>query len=95
VIKTMLMTNVLCSTSMGLSPPRVCLTLLRKVEFLTSIILMYTILMKLIPLIFYNWLADSATTSHVCHRCEDFMSFHLLTATTVTGVGNLETKAEG
>jgi hypothetical protein len=47
------------------------------------------------PLIFYNWLADSATTSHVCNRREAFMSFHPLTATKVTGVGNLETKAEG
>ena len=46
-------------------------------------------------LIFYNWLTDSATTSHVCNRCEAFTMFHPLTATTVTGVGNLETKAEG
>ena len=46
-------------------------------------------------LIFYNWLADSATTSHVCNRHEAFTSFHPLTATTVTGVGNLVTKAEG
>ena len=36
-----------------------------------------------------------ATTSHVCNRCEAFTMFHPLTATTVTGVGNLETKAEG
>ncbi|KIJ98584.1 hypothetical protein K443DRAFT_28780, partial [Laccaria amethystina LaAM-08-1] len=33
----------------------------------------------------YNWLADSATTSHVCNRHEAFMSFHPLTATKVTG----------
>ena len=46
-------------------------------------------------LIFYNWLADSATTSHVCNRREAFTSFHPLTATKVTGVGNLVTKAEG
>ena len=46
-------------------------------------------------LIFYNWLADSATTSHVCNRHEAFTTFHPLTATTVTGVGNMETKAEG
>ena len=46
-------------------------------------------------LIFYNWLTDSATTSHVYNRCEAFTSFHLLTATTVTGVGNLVTKAKG
>ena len=36
-------------------------------------------------LIFYNWLADSATTSHVCNRCDAFTSFHPLTATKVKG----------
>ena len=46
-------------------------------------------------LIFYNWLADSATTSHVCNRRDAFTSFHSLTATKVTGVGNMVTKAEG
>jgi len=46
-------------------------------------------------LIFYDWLADSATTSHVCNRREAFTRFHPTSATTVTGVGNLETKAEG
>ena len=46
-------------------------------------------------LIFYYWLADSATTSHVCNQREAFTRFYPLTATTVTGVGNLETKAEG
>ena len=34
-------------------------------------------------LIFYNWLADSATTLHVCNRHDAFTSFHLLTATKV------------
>ena len=46
-------------------------------------------------LIFYNWLADSAMTSHICNRHEAFLRFHPLTATTVTGVGNLVTKAKG
>ena len=46
-------------------------------------------------LIFYNWLADSATTSHICNQREAFTSFHPLTATKVTGVGNLVTKAKG
>jgi len=46
-------------------------------------------------LIFYNWLTNSATTSHVCNQCEAFKSFHPETVTTVTGVGNLETKAKG
>ena len=44
---------------------------------------------------FYNWLADSATTSHVCNRHDAFTSFHPLTATKVTEVGNIVTKAEG
>jgi hypothetical protein len=47
------------------------------------------------PLIFYNWLADSATTSYVCNQHEVFTKFHLLSATTVTGVGNLVTKTKG
>jgi len=42
-------------------------------------------------LIFYNWLADSATTLHVCNRHEAFTNFH----TTVTGVRNLVTEAKG
>ena len=45
-------------------------------------------------LIFYNWLADSATTLHVCNRCDAFTSFYPLTATKVTGIGNMVTKAE-
>ena len=34
-------------------------------------------------------------TSHVCNRHEAFTRFHPISATTVAGVGNLETKAEG
>ena len=46
-------------------------------------------------LIYYDWLGDSATTSHVCNRCEAFKTFHPLTDTTVSGVGNVKTKAKG
>ena len=46
-------------------------------------------------LINYDWLGDSATTSHVCNRCEAFKTFHPLTDTTVSGVGNVKTKAKG
>jgi hypothetical protein len=46
-------------------------------------------------LIFYNWLADSAMTLHVCNQHEAFTMFHPLTGTIVIGVENLETKAEG
>jgi len=46
-------------------------------------------------LVFYNWLANSATTLHVCNQHEAFTNFHLLSTTTVTGVGNLVTKTKG
>ena len=48
-----------------------------------------------LPLLNYDWLGDSATTSHVSNRCEAFKTFHLLTGTTVSGVGNVKTKAKG
>ena len=46
-------------------------------------------------LLYYDWLGDSATTSHVCNRREAFKTYHPLTGTTVSGVGNVKTKAEG
>jgi hypothetical protein len=46
-------------------------------------------------LIYYDWLADSAMTSHVSNRHEAFVTFHPLTDTIVSGVGNAQTKAEG
>ena len=46
-------------------------------------------------LIYYDWLGDSATTSHVCNRHEAFKTFHPLTDTTVSGVRNVKTKAKG
>ena len=45
--------------------------------------------------IFYNWLTNSATTLHICNQHQAFTNFHPLTATTVTGVGNLVMKAKG
>ena len=45
--------------------------------------------------IHYDWLADSATTSHVSNSHEAFTKFTPLTATTVTGIGNLSTTAHG
>jgi hypothetical protein len=47
------------------------------------------------PLIFYDWLGDSATTSHVSNRREAFKTFHPLTGTKVSGVGNVKTEAKG
>ena len=46
-------------------------------------------------LLYYDWLADSATTLHVSNRYEAFITFHPLTDTIVSGVGNVKTKAEG
>jgi hypothetical protein len=46
-------------------------------------------------LVFYHWLADSATTSHVSNRREAFTTFHPLIDTIVSGVGNVKAKAEG
>ena len=46
-------------------------------------------------LIYYDWLGDSATTSHVCNRHEAFKTFYPLTDTTVSGVGNVKTEAKG
>ena len=46
-------------------------------------------------LICYNWLADSATTSHVSNTCEMFTNFQLLQKAAVIGVGNISTQAEG
>ena len=46
-------------------------------------------------LIYYDWLADSATTSHVSNRHDAFKTFQPLTDTTVSGVGNVKTEAKG
>jgi len=46
-------------------------------------------------LIYYDWLGDSATTSHVSNRREAFKTFRPLTDTKVSGVGNVKTEAKG
>ena len=46
-------------------------------------------------LIYYDWLGDSATTSHVSNRREAFKTFQPLTDTTVSGVGNVKAEAKG
>jgi hypothetical protein len=43
-------------------------------------------------LIYYNWLADNATTSHVGNRREDFVSYTPLQNVSVTGMGGKVTK---
>ena len=47
------------------------------------------------PILYYDWLANSATTFHVCNRHEAFTDFTPLTATKVTGIGNLSMTAQG
>jgi len=46
-------------------------------------------------LLYYDWLGDSATTSHVSNRREAFKTFHPLSGTKVSGVGNIKTEAKG
>ena len=46
------------------------------------------------PLIYYNWLADSATTSYVTNQHDTFKTFKPLNGITVSGVGNVKAKAE-
>jgi hypothetical protein len=45
--------------------------------------------------IWYDWLGDSASTSHVCNRREAFKTFQLLTGKTVSGVGDVKAEAKG
>ena len=46
-------------------------------------------------LIYYDWLGDSATTSHVCNQRNAFKTFQPLIDTTVSGVGNVKAEAKG
>jgi hypothetical protein len=46
-------------------------------------------------LIFYDWLADSAMTSHVTHQCEAFTTYMPSANTYVTGVGGKEATIAG
>ena len=45
--------------------------------------------------LYYDWLADSATTSHVMNQCNAFMSYQPIQDTAVSGVGNMKVSAEG
>jgi len=46
-------------------------------------------------LIYYDWLADSAMTSHVTNQCDAFINYECLTNKLVLGVGNNEAHAIG
>jgi hypothetical protein len=45
--------------------------------------------------IFYDWLADSATTSHIMHHREAFASYTPLGSSSITGVGGKEVPIAG
>ena len=47
------------------------------------------------PPIYYDWLADSATTSHVTNQHNAFINYETLTNKLVLGVGNGKTCAIG
>ena len=47
------------------------------------------------PVILYDWLADSATTSHICNKRDAFVTYKPLTGKTVSGVGNNKANIEG
>jgi hypothetical protein len=44
---------------------------------------------------FYDWLGDSATTSHITNSRQSFTTFQSIDKMTVSGVGNVTTLAEG
>jgi hypothetical protein len=46
-------------------------------------------------LIYYEWLADSATTSHITHQQEAFTTYEPLGSSSITGVGGKEAKIAG
>jgi hypothetical protein len=45
--------------------------------------------------LFYNWLADSGVTSHICNNCDSFETYCSLPNSVVRGVGNVTTKVKG
>ena len=46
-------------------------------------------------LIYYDWYADSATTSHIANSRDAFSSYQLITDTAISGVGEAITHPEG
>ena len=46
-------------------------------------------------LIYYDWLADTATTSHVMHQREAFIDYTPMGNSSVTGVGGKEALISG
>jgi len=46
-------------------------------------------------LIYYDWLADSAMTSHISHQCDAFTTYTSMGNKTVIGVGGREATIQG
>ena len=40
-------------------------------------------------LIYYDWLADTAATSHITHRCDMFITYETILEVPISGVGGL------
>ena len=47
------------------------------------------------PVIYYEWFADSTTSSHVTNKHDTFITFEPLYNTSVVGVGQIKAKVEG
>ncbi len=45
--------------------------------------------------LYYDWLADSATTSHICNKREAFIAYTPIENLPIAGVGQLKTHAKG
>jgi hypothetical protein len=45
--------------------------------------------------LYYDWLADSATTSHIVNHCDVFKTYESIKNTLITGIGGLRAHAEG
>jgi len=45
--------------------------------------------------LYYDWLADSATTSHITNRRDIFITYEPIQDTPITGIGDLQAQAEG
>jgi len=45
--------------------------------------------------LYYDWLADSATTSHICNNHKVFITYSPIKNVPIMGVGNLKAHAKG
>jgi hypothetical protein len=45
--------------------------------------------------LYFDWLADSVTTSHITNQCDTFVTYESIQDTLITGVGGLQAQAIG